>query len=85
MITELYGVAIVPVIIGIVAVIVQIFPEFKKYGGIVSLLLGLSLSFAYGLTEAGWSVLQCVIVGAGLGLAATGLYSTSKNVIEEPK
>ncbi len=84
MIEEIYGVMIVPLIIAMVALAVASGMP-KKYGGILALALGAAIGMAYGLTEAGWTVLQCIIVGAALGLSASGFYSTQKNVREKTK
>ncbi len=78
---ELYGVALIPLIVGLVDLVKRAgLPD--KLAPIVSLGLGLGLMFAYGLTEAGWTVLQCAVTGAFLGLSAVGLYSGVKNVAE---
>ncbi len=76
---ELYGVAIVPLIIGMVSLINQLGIN-KKYAGLVAWVIGLALGLAYGLTEGGWSVLESIIIGSAVGLSATGLYSAQKNV-----
>jgi hypothetical protein len=77
----MYGVAVVPLIIAAVGLAKQAgLPG--KYAGLVSWGLGVGVAFAYGLTEAGWNVLQCIIIGSALGLTAAGLYSTQKNARE---
>ena len=76
---ELYGVAIVPLIIGMVSLINQLGIN-KKYAGLVAWVIGLALGLAYGLTEGGWSVLESIIIGSAVGVSATGLYSAQKNV-----
>lgn len=77
----MYGVAIVPLIIGAVALVKQAgLPS--KYAGLVAWALGLIVSTAYGLTDGGWSLVQCGIIGSALGLTAAGLYSTQKNARE---
>ncbi len=79
---QLYGVAILPLIIGMVALAKSITDErYHKYMGLVAWALGLGTGFTYGTTE-GWPVLQCVIVGSALGLSAAGFYSTQKNARE---
>lgn len=78
---EIYGVLLVPIIIGVV----QLFKMAglaPRFAGLVALALGLIIALAYGLTEAGWTLFQCLIIGAALGLSASGLYSTQKNVRE---
>ena len=77
----MYGVAIVPLIIGAVGLTKQAgLPS--KYAGLVAWALGLIVSFAYGCTDGGWSLVQCGIIGSALGLTAAGLYSTQKNARE---
>lgn len=78
----MYGVAIVPLIIAAVGLIKQAgLPS--KYAGLAAWALGLTISFAYGCTDGGWSLLQCGIIGSALGLTAAGLYSTQKNAREQ--
>lgn len=82
MIEQLYGVAIVPLIIAIVSLLKDVVPEkLHKYMGLVAWALGLAIAFAYGVME-NWEVLQCLIVGTAIGLSAAGLYSTQKNARE---
>ena len=77
----MYGVAIVPLIIGAVALVKQAgLPS--KYAGLVAWALGLIVSFAHGCTDGGWSLVQCVVIGSAQGLTAAGLYSTQKNARE---
>ncbi|MCG8402698.1 MAG: hypothetical protein MJA84_14080 [Firmicutes bacterium] len=83
MIESMYGVMVVPLIIGLVALFVGAGLP-KKWGGLLALGVGLLIGVAYGLTEAGWTILQSLIIGAALGLSASGLYSTQKNVRETP-
>lgn len=78
---ELYGIAIIPLLVGLVDLIKKIgLPD--KLAPLVSLSLGLGLMFVYGLTEADWTVLQCVVTGTFLGLSTVGLYSGVKNVAQ---
>lgn len=81
LIQTMYGVAVVPLIIAVVALAKQSGIN-QKYGGILALVLGLCVGFGYGLVEAGWNYLQCAIVGSALGLSAAGTYSTIKNAKE---
>lgn len=69
-----YGILIIPLITGIVEVLKRAgLPP--KYAGLASLILGLGLSIAYGQMEAHWALIQSILVGLALGLAASGLYS----------
>lgn len=74
----LYGVAIVPLIIALVQLTKGIVNP--KYAGVLAWVIGVAIGLAYGLTEAGWTALQSIVVGSALGLTAAGLYSTQKNV-----
>lgn len=79
MLEEVYGIALIPLIVGLVDLIKKVgLPE--KLAPLVSVGIGVGLVFAYGLTEAGWNILQCATVGLALGLAPVGLYSGTKNV-----
>lgn len=84
--TEYAGVLAVPLILGLV--------EVAKRTGLptawcapLSLLLGLALSLGYqwasvaASTRLDWA--NAVIVGLGLGLSASGLYSGTKKALEE--
>lgn len=79
MIETLYGVAIVPLIVAFVKMATGAGVP-KKYGAVVSLVLGIAIGTAYGLTEAGWTVLECIIVGSAMGFSASGLYSGTKSL-----
>lgn len=75
------GVAAVPVIIALVAVIKAIFPINTKYAPVVAIALGLVASFGlefFGHLEA----YNAVVMGIVAGLTAVGLYSGTKNTIE---
>lgn len=78
---EVYGALVVPIIIGIVQLAKNAGMN-NKLAGIVALIIGMAVSFSYGLTEAQWTLFQCFIIGASLGLSASGLYSTQKNMRE---
>jgi hypothetical protein len=72
-----YDVALVPLIIGLVAVIVP--KKFKKQAApVVSLALGIAAGILY---LAPGDIKQGILVGIALGLTATGLYSGTKNII----
>jgi L-cystine uptake protein TcyP (sodium:dicarboxylate symporter family) len=76
---ELYDVVIIPLIMGIVEM-------FKKAGvskkllPFIAVILGIAIGVVY-VTDLDWK--QGVLVGAMLGLSASGLYSSSKNTFEK--
>ncbi|KQL54503.1 hypothetical protein AN964_14010 [Heyndrickxia shackletonii] len=74
---EIYDVAIIPLILGIVALLKGAgFPA--KFSPFVAVVLGL----AFGVFYMDTSIKQGIIVGLMLGLSATGLYSGTKNVAQ---
>lgn len=78
---EYAGIAIIPLLIGILEVIKRLGIN-KKYVPIISLLLGIGtgiLLFTDGDLKAG------IIKGIYIGLSAVGLYSGGKNTIEAIK
>jgi len=82
MMEQIYGVVIVPLIMGVVAMIKDVIPKgFHKYMGMAAWGLGLLIAFAYGQYE-NWGVLQRILVGSAVGLSAAGFYSTQKNARE---
>lgn len=76
---QMYGVLVVPIIMGIVQLIKNAGLN-PRYLGLVAWVLGVLVGLGFGLSEAQWSILQSLIVGSALGLSASGLYSTQKNV-----
>ncbi|BAB07230.1 BH3511 [Halalkalibacterium halodurans C-125] len=78
---EVYDVAVIPIITGLVGVFTQLGLR-KKFAPIVSLVLGLLIGIFYvypGDIKGG------ILVGLMLGLSATGLYSGVKNTKELAK
>ncbi|AOV07572.1 hypothetical protein [Sporosarcina ureilytica] len=76
---EVYDVILLPLIVGIV----EIFKRtgvHKKFLPLISLLLGIIVGVVY-VTDFDWK--QGILVGAMLGLSASGLYSSSKNTFEK--
>ncbi|MGE8207842.1 hypothetical protein ACQKP0_25590 [Heyndrickxia sp. NPDC080065] len=72
---EIYDVAIIPLILGIV----ELFKKGglpAKYSPFVAVVFGL----AFGIFYLDASVKESVIVGLMLGLSASGLYSGTKNI-----
>lgn len=76
---QVYGVALLPVIIGLVKVSEMIGCP-KKFLPIVSLIYGVILGILYVAPE---NYLKGVFMGLNLGLGAVGLNSSYKNIKEE--
>lgn len=70
--------AFVGLLVGIVEVLKRLMPfvHWRRWGPAVSLVLGLVFSIGVHYWGGGWngSLWSAVIIGIGLGLAATGLY-----------
>ncbi|WP_128896190.1 hypothetical protein [Longirhabdus pacifica] len=76
---EIYNIALIPVIIGIVSVLKSVgFPS--KYASLVSIGLGIPLGVFY-LAPSNLS--EGILVGITLGLASSGLYSGTKNIVRK--
>lgn len=76
-----FGVALVPIIVGLAEVAKRIgFP--KKFIPVLDLALGLAAGFFY---VAPGNYAEAVLVGIALGLSASGLYSGVKNVAQGVK
>lgn len=76
---EIYDVALVPIITGIV----QVFKQMglpRRFSPLLALLLGIAGGVFYVCPT---DIKSGVMVGIVLGLSATGLYSGSKNMIEK--
>lgn len=75
---EIYDVAIIPLITGIVELLKQLgLPS--KYAALTSAILGVAVGILYVAPE---DILRGGLIGLSLGLAASGLYSGTKNTIE---
>ena len=75
---EVYDIAIVPFILGIVELFKQIgLPN--KFCPVVGVVLGIVIGIVY-ISPA--DVTKGILVGASLGLSAVGLYSGTKNTKE---
>ncbi|GIN39750.1 MULTISPECIES: hypothetical protein [Heyndrickxia] len=72
---QIYDVALIPLIAGLVELAKRAGLPIK-YSPYVAIILGLLLSFFY-LTD---NIKEGIIVGLMLGLSASGLYSSSKNI-----
>jgi uncharacterized membrane protein YGL010W len=72
---QIYDVAIIPLILGIV----ELFKRAgipKKYSPFIAVILGLLFGIFYMATN----IKEGIIVGLMLGLSASGLYSGTKNM-----
>lgn len=84
MFEEAYGVMVAPLIMGVVELLKTIGLN-PKYSGLVAWGIGVAIGLAYGLTEGGWNIIRCLLVGSAVGLSASGLYSGVKNAGEAGK
>lgn len=76
---EIYGVILVPLILGLVEVSKRVgLPT--KWSPVLAVVLGLLAGIMLLFPE---DLRQGVVVGLALGLSATGLYSGAKNINEE--
>lgn len=75
---EMYDVAIIPLIIGIVEM-------FKKAGlpAKFSPFIAVTLGLLLGVFFFSSNIKEGIIVGLMLGLSASGLYSSTKNMVEK--
>lgn len=75
---EIYDVAIIPLIVGVVELLKQLgLPT--KFAGVVAAILGIVIGIVY---VAPANIAEGLLVGLSLGLAAAGLYSGVKNTVE---
>lgn len=74
---EIYNVAVVPLIIGTIQLLKR-YGLPAKYSPFVAMFFGLAVSYLY-ITK---DVKEAVIIGLMLGLSASGLYSSGKNLLE---
>lgn len=76
---QIYDVVLIPLIMGVV----ELFKRAginKKILPFIALVIGIAIGVIY-VANTDWK--QGVLVGAMLGLAASGLYSSSKNTFEK--
>ncbi|HHT02382.1 MAG TPA: hypothetical protein GXZ96_06840 [Firmicutes bacterium] len=77
---EILGVSGVALIVGFVQLAKKIgFPS--QFAGLLSLLLGIVLSFSFKLFQDTFTF-QTLLLGLALGLSASGLYSTTKHTLK---
>lgn len=73
---EIYGIALVPLIVGIVEVTKQVgLPT--RFAPLLALLLGLGSGFVMHTT----SISETLVTGVMVGLSASGLYSAGKTMM----
>lgn len=75
---EVYDVAIIPLIVGVVELCKQVgLPN--KFAAVLSCVLGVVIGLVYVAPD---NPLKGVLVGLSMGLAASGLYSGVKNTVQ---
>ena len=78
---QVYDVAIIPLIIGVTELVKKLgLPD--KFAALLSAVLGVLIGLVYVAPE---NPLEGVLVGLCMGLAASGLYSGTKNTVEGVK
>lgn len=75
---EIYDVAIIPLIVGVVELLKQLGLPVK-FAGAIAAVLGIVIGIVY---IAPSNIAEGILVGLSLGLAAAGLYSGVKNTVE---
>ena len=76
---EIYDVVIIPLILGIVELFKRAGVS-KKVLPFIALVIGIVVGVIY---VAEFDLKQGILVGAMLGLSASGLYSSAKNTVEK--
>ena len=78
---QVYDVAIIPLIIGVTELVKKLgLPN--KFAALLSAVLGVVIGLVYVAPE---NPLEGILVGLSMGLAASGLYSGTKNTVEGVK
>jgi len=75
---NVYDIAIVPLIVGLISVLTGVGMP-KKFAPIAALVLGVLAGVFYVAPD---NIAQGALVGAALGLASVGLYSGAKNTVK---
>ena len=78
---QVYDVAIIPLIMGVTELF-KIIGLPNKFAALLSAVLGVVIGLVYVAPE---NPLEGVLVGLSMGLAASGLYSGTKNTVEGVK
>lgn len=76
---EVYDVALIPLILGIVELF-KIGGMKAKYSPFVAVFFGIVFGVVY-IAPTDWK--QGIVIGLAIGLGASGLYSSSKNLMEK--
>jgi len=76
---QVYGLALIPLLIAIIAVFTNLGLP-KKFAPVVSVVLGIVVGIIY---LAPGDIKQGVIIGLALGLSSVGLYSGTKNTMKK--
>jgi len=76
---EVYDVVLIPLILGIVELFKRAGVS-KKVLPFIALVIGVAVGVIY---VADFDLKQGILVGAMLGLSASGLYSSAKNTVEK--
>ena len=76
---EVYDVVLIPLILGIVELFKRAGVS-KKVLPFIALVIGIAVGVIY---EADFDLKQGILVGAMLGLSASGLYSSAKSTVEK--
>jgi len=78
---QIYNVAIIPLIVGVVELAKKLgLPD--KFAAVLSAILGVVIGLVYVAPE---NPPKAILVGLSMGLAASGLYSGVKNTVEGMK
>lgn len=80
---EVYGVALLPIIIGLVEIVKQ-FNIPKKYMPIISIVIAEAISLLF-LMNGDTDYQKAILIGLQMGLAAVGLHSGVKNLTQRRK
>ena len=78
---QVYDVAIIPLIMGVTELF-KIVGLPNKFAPVISAVLGVVIGLVYVAPE---NPLEGILVGLSMGLAASGLYSGTKNTVEGVK
>lgn len=76
---EIYDIVIIPFILGIVELFKRAGVS-KRFLPFIAVVIGIAVGVVY-ITDFDWK--QGILIGAMLGLSASGLYSGTKNTIEK--
>jgi hypothetical protein len=75
---QVYDIAILPVIIGLVSLCIKMGLP-KKLSPLIAVILGITAGIVYIAPD---NIQQAILAGVTIGLSASGLYSGAKNVLK---